>query len=81
MYSCFYDFASAFDTVEFCVLLEQLSHAGVKGKCWMLSFCEQGVTIDSPATMSVLCHTSLPSEKPQNDTLVVRINPLSSLKG
>ena len=36
VYSCFYDLASAFDTIEFCVLLEQLSHAGVKGKCWRL---------------------------------------------
>ena len=36
VYSCFYDLTSALDTVEFCVLLEQLSHAGVKGKCWRL---------------------------------------------
>ena len=36
VYSCFYDLSNAFDTVEFCVLLEQLSHAGVKGKCWRL---------------------------------------------
>ena len=36
VYSCFYDLASAFDTVEFCVLLEELFHAGVKGKCWRL---------------------------------------------
>ena len=36
VYSCFHDLASAFDTVEFCMLLEQLSHAGVKGKCWRL---------------------------------------------
>ena len=36
VYSCFYDLASAFDTVEFCILLEQLFHACVKGKCWRL---------------------------------------------
>ena len=36
VYSCFYDLASAFDTVEFCVLLENLFHAGIRGKCWRL---------------------------------------------
>ena len=36
VYSCFYDLASAFDTVEFCVLLDNLFHAGIKGKCWRL---------------------------------------------
>ena len=37
MCSCFYDLIdSAFDTVEFCVLLEELFHAGVKGKYWRL---------------------------------------------
>ena len=36
VYSCFYDLASVFDTVEFCVLLENLFHAGVRGKCWRL---------------------------------------------
>ena len=35
-YTCFYDLASAFDTVEFSVLLENLFHAGVRGKCWRL---------------------------------------------
>ena len=39
VYSCFYDLASAFDTVEFCVLLDNLFHAGVRGKCWRL-LCE-----------------------------------------
>ena len=34
--TCFYDLASAFDTVEFSVLLENLFHAGVRGKCWRL---------------------------------------------
>ena len=35
MCSCFYDLIDrAFDTVEFCVLLEELFHAGVKGKYW-----------------------------------------------
>ena len=36
MYSSFYDLDSAFDTVEFCVLLEELFHAGMKGKYWRL---------------------------------------------
>ena len=36
VYSCFYDLASAFDTVEFSVLLEELFRVGVKGKCWRL---------------------------------------------
>ena len=36
MFSCLYDLASAFDTVEFCVLLEELFHTGIKGKCWRL---------------------------------------------
>ena len=36
VYSCFYDLASAFDTVEFSALLEELFRVGVKGKCWRL---------------------------------------------
>ena len=36
VYLCFYDLASAFDTVEFSVLLQSLFHAGIKGKCWRL---------------------------------------------
>ena len=36
VYSCFYDLASAFDTLEFSVLLEELLRVGVKGKCWRL---------------------------------------------
>ena len=36
IHTCFYDLTSAFDTVEFCVLLKELFHAGVKGKCWRL---------------------------------------------
>ena len=36
VYSCFYDLASAFDTVEFCVLLQNLFRARVTGKCWRL---------------------------------------------
>jgi len=36
VYSCFYDLSSAFDTVEFCILLEHFFHADVKGKCWRL---------------------------------------------
>ena len=36
MYTCFYDLASAFDTVEFSVLLTELFKAGIQGKCWRL---------------------------------------------
>ena len=36
VYSCFYDLASAFDTVEYLVLLSHLKKAGVSGKAWRL---------------------------------------------
>ena len=36
VYTCFYDLASAFDTVEFSVLLTELFTAGIQGKCWRL---------------------------------------------
>ena len=36
MYSCFYDLASAFDTVEYPVLLSHVKSAGVTGKAWRL---------------------------------------------
>ena len=36
VYSCFYDLASAFDTVEYPVLLSHLKNAGVTGKAWRL---------------------------------------------
>ena len=36
MYSCFYDLASAFDSVEYPVLLSHLKSAGVTGKAWRL---------------------------------------------
>ena len=36
VYTCFYDIASDFDTVEFSVLLEELFLAGIRGKCWRL---------------------------------------------
>jgi len=36
VYSCFYDLASAFDTVEYAVLLHHLYKAGVVGKTWRL---------------------------------------------
>ena len=36
IYSCFYDLASAFDTVEYPVLLSHLKRAGVTGKSWRL---------------------------------------------
>ena len=34
MYTRVYDLASAFDTVEFSVLLEKLFNAGIHGKSW-----------------------------------------------
>ena len=41
VYSYYYDHEKAFDTVymEFCVMLEQLVHIGVRRKCWRLA-CE-----------------------------------------
>ena len=36
VYSCFYDLASAFDTVEYPVLLSHLKRAGITGKAWRL---------------------------------------------
>ena len=36
IYSCFYDLASAFDTVEYPVLLSHLKRAGITGKAWRL---------------------------------------------
>ena len=36
VYTCYYDFEKAFNTAEFCVLLEQLAHIGIRGKCWRL---------------------------------------------
>ena len=36
VYTCFYDLASAFDTVEFSVLLTELFKAGIQGKWWRL---------------------------------------------
>ena len=36
VYSCFYDLASVFDTVEYPVLLSHLKNAGVTGKAWRL---------------------------------------------
>ena len=33
VYTCFYDLASAFDTVEFSILLDELFQAGIGGKC------------------------------------------------
>ena len=36
VYSCFYDLASAFDIVEYPVLLSHLKKAGVSGKAWCL---------------------------------------------
>ena len=36
VYSCFYDLASAFDTVEYPVLLNSLAKSGISGKSWRL---------------------------------------------
>ena len=36
VYTCFYDLHSAFDIVEFSVLLRELFKAGIQGKCWRL---------------------------------------------
>ena len=36
VYSCLYDLASAFDTVEYPVLLSHLMDAGITGKTWRL---------------------------------------------
>ena len=36
VYTCFYDLASAFDTIEFSVLLEDLFNAGIRVKSWRL---------------------------------------------
>jgi hypothetical protein len=36
VYSCFYDLASAFDTVEYPVLLNHLKNSGITGKTWRL---------------------------------------------
>ena len=37
VYSCFYDLASAFNTVEYPVLLSHLEKAGVSGEAWRLT--------------------------------------------
>ena len=36
VYTCYYDLEKAFDMVEFCILLEQLAHVGIRGKCCRL---------------------------------------------
>ena len=36
VYSCFYDLAAAFDTVEYPVLLSHLKDSGISGKTWRL---------------------------------------------
>ena len=36
VYTCFYDLARTFNTVEFIVLLEELFQARIRGKCWRL---------------------------------------------
>ena len=36
VYSCFYDLASAFDTVEYPILLDHLKNAGISGIAWRL---------------------------------------------
>ena len=36
IYSSFYDLQCAFDTVEYCILLEELFNASLKGKLWRI---------------------------------------------
>ena len=36
VFSCFYDLASAFDTVEYPILLDHLKNTGISGKAWRL---------------------------------------------
>ena len=36
IYSSFYDLQCAFDTVEYCILLEELFTAGLKGRLWRI---------------------------------------------
>ena len=36
VYQCFYDLEKAFDSVEYCVLLDHLYRSGINGKCWRL---------------------------------------------
>ena len=36
VYICLYDLQKAFDSVEICVLLDQLHKAGINGKVWRL---------------------------------------------
>ena len=62
VYSCFYDLASAFNTVEFCVLLQSWFHAGIKGKCWRLVrdwYCNLTSQVKLGSSMSEpysICH-------------------------
>ena len=36
VYQCFYDLEKAFDSVEYCVLLDHLYRSGINGKAWRL---------------------------------------------
>ena len=36
VYSSFYDLQSAFDSVEYCILLKEVFNAGLKGKLWRI---------------------------------------------
>ena len=36
VYSSFYDFQCAFDTIKYCILLEELFNASLKGKLWRI---------------------------------------------
>ena len=38
VYQCFYDLGNAFDSVEYCALLDHLYRSGINGKCWILLY-------------------------------------------
>lgn len=38
-YLSLYDLEKAFDSVEHCILLQSLFHAGINGKAWRLIYC------------------------------------------
>ena len=60
VYSCFYDLASAFDTVEYPVLLHHLYKAGIVGKTWRLADQELVYTLTAPPVSESL----IPPQEP-----------------